>query len=119
MIPMQTVFNLIMDTLKEADIAPVYAEGAYEGSIDGKLIIVKPENATQYLNYSTTVQYYGIICYGRSVSEAVSLFDSVQQAMKSLRFTVMPTYLSNQPYWNSTTHGWQISCSYRNFIKNE
>ena len=45
---MQTVFNLIMDTLKEANIAPVYALGSYEGSIDGKLIIVKPENATQY-----------------------------------------------------------------------
>lgn len=116
---MQTVFNLIMDTLKEANIAPVYALGAYEGSIDGKLIIVKPENATQYLYYSTTIQYYGIICYGRSVSEAVSLLDDVERAMKKLRFTVMPTHRIDQPFWNSTTHGWQVSCSYRNFIKNE
>lgn len=115
---MQTVYNLIMQTLKDAKIAPVYALGAYEGSIDGKLIIVKPGNATQYMFYSTTVQYYDILCYGRTASEAISLLDSVKEAMKALRFTVMPTYTQQSPWWNNTTHGWRLDCTYRNYIKN-
>lgn len=108
-----------MQTLKDANIAPVYALGAYEGSIDGKLIIVKPNATNQYLNYSTTIRYFDILCYGRSVSEAVSLYDDVQRVMETLKPTVMPTYTSYIPYWNNTTHGWRLDCVYRNFAKNE
>lgn len=116
---MKVVFNLIMKTLQEANIAPVYALGAHKGSIDGRMIVVKPDNATQLMNYSTTIQYFDILCYGRTASEAVDLADKVQEAMRSLQFTVMPTYTTQTPYWDSTTHGWQISCVYRNLIKNK
>lgn len=116
---MKLVFNLIMETLQEAEIAPVYALGAHKGSIDGRMIVVKPESATQFMNYTTTVQYFDILCYGRTASEAVDLADKVQEAMQSLKFTVMPTYTTQVPYWDSTTHGWQISCVYRNFVKNK
>lgn len=116
---MQEVYNLIMQTLKDADIAPVYALGAYEGSIDGRLIIVEPQSARQYMNYSTTIRYFNILCYGRTASEAVKLCDDVQEAMKALRFTVMPTYTQNAPYWNNTTHGWRLDCIYRNYAKND
>lgn len=115
---MKLVFNLIMKTLQEAEIAPVYALGAHKGSVDGRMIVVKPEAATQFMNYTTTVQYFDILCYGRTASEAVDLADKVQEAMQSLKFTVMPTYTTQVPYWDSTTHGWQISVVYRNFVKN-
>lgn len=116
---MQTVYNLILQTLKDAEIAPVYALGAYEGSIDGRLIIVKPDTTNQYMNYSTTIRYFDILCYGRTVSEAMNLVDDVQKAMEAIKPTVMPTYVSRSPYWNSTTHGWRLDCVYRNYAKNE
>lgn len=116
---MKVIFDLILRTLKEADIAPVYALGAHLGSIDGKTIIVKPESATQYLNYSTTIRYFDILCYGRTASEAVALHDQVRDVMESLKPTVMPTYTTLQPYWNSTVHGWQMSCVFRNYAKNK
>lgn len=116
---MKVVFDLIMSTLKEANIAPVYALGAHRGSVDGKTIVVKPESGVQYMNYSTTVRYFDVLCYGRTASEAVELSDQVRAAMEVLKFTVMPTYTTNMPYWDSTSHGWQISVVYRNYAKNE
>lgn len=116
---MKVVFDLIMSTLKDANIGEVYALGAHRGSVDGRVMVVKPESAVQYMNLSTTIRYFDILCYGRTASEAVSLADDVQAAMKTLRFTVMPTYTTRTPYWDNTSHGWQISCVYRNFAKNE
>lgn len=115
---MKVVFDLILQTLQEANIAPVYALGAHQGVIDGKLIVVKPASSTQYLNYSTTVQYFEILCYGRTISETVNLFEQVKQAMKSLEMTVMPTFLTNTPFYESNVKGWQISSTYRNYVKN-
>lgn len=115
---MRVVFDLILQTLKDANIAPTYALGAHLGSVDGRVIVVKPESASQYMNYSTTIQYYNILCFGRTASEAIKLCDDVQEAMKTIRPTVMPTYTSRNPYWNNTSHGWQMSCVYRNYIKN-
>lgn len=116
---MKVVFDLIMRTLKEANIAPVYALGAHRGSVDGKTIVVKPESAVQYMNLSTTIRYFNILCYGRTASEAVELCDQVQEAMETLKFTVMPTHTIRNPYWDNTSHGWQTSCVYRNFAKNK
>ena len=115
---MKVVYNLIMDTLKTANIAPVYALGSHQGRIDSQIIVVRPASAMQYMNYSTTIQYYDVLCYGRTVSETIDLFDKVQEAMKSLMFTVMPTYMQNTPFYDSDVHGWQISGTYRNYIKN-
>ena len=115
---MKQVYELILNHLIEADIAPVYALGAHKGIIDGKVIIVEPGSATQYMNYSTTVQYYQVACYGRTASEVVELLDEVQEAMKGLMFTVMPTYMQNIPYYDSNVKAWQISGTYRNFVKN-
>lgn len=116
---MKVVFDLIMRTLKEANIGEVYALGAHRGSVDGKTIVVKPESSSQYMNYTTTVRYFDILCYGRTASEAVSLSDDVKEAMEALKYTVMPTYVTRTPYWDNTSHGWMISCVYRNFAKNK
>ena len=115
---MKTVFELILQTLKEANIGPVFALGAHPGVIDGKLIVVKPASAAQYMNFSTTIQYFEILCYGRTISEAVNLFEDVKQAMKSLEMTVMPTFLTGTPFYESNVKGWQISSTYRNYVKN-
>ena len=115
---MKVVFDLIVQTLKEANIAPVYALGAYQGVIDGRVIVVKPSSASQYMNYSTTVQYFNILCYGRTISETMSLFEDVKIAMKDLEMTVMPTYFVQSPYYDSNVKAWQISGTYRNYVKN-
>ena len=116
---MKVVFDLIMRTLKEANIATVYALGAHRGSVDGKTIVVKPESGVQYMNLSTTVRYFDVLCYGRTASEAVQLSDEVQEVMDTLKFTVMPTYTTRTPFWDSTSHGWCISCVYRKYAKNK
>lgn len=115
---MKQVYELILSHLKEADIAPVYALGAHKGIIDGKVIVVKPASAMQYMNYSTTVQYFEIACYGRTASEVIDLLDEVQEAMKGLMFTVMPTYMQSVPYYDSNVKSWEIGGTYRNFVKN-
>ena len=115
---MKVVFDLIIQTLKAAKIAPVYALGAHQGVIDGKTIVVKPASATQYMSFSTTIQYFDIQCYGRTISESMSLFEEVKTAMKSLEMTVMPTFLSSSPYYDSNVKAWQISGTYRNYVKN-
>lgn len=115
---MKVVFDLIMKTLKDANIAEVYALGAHRGSVDGRTIVVKPESAVQYMNLSTTIRYFDVMCYGRTASEAVQLMDEANAVMETLKFTVMPTYTTNSPYWDNTSHGWMISTVYRNYAKN-
>lgn len=115
---MKIVFDLIIQTLKEADIAPVYALGAHKGVIDEGTIVVKPASATQFMNFSTTIQYFDILCYGRTISETVDVFEKVKQAMKSLEMTVMPTFLTSTPFYESNVKGWQIVSTYRNYVKN-
>ena len=115
---MKVVYKLILDTLKAANIAPVYSLGSHKGVIDGKTIVVRPANATQYMNYSTTIQYFDVLCYGRTVSEAIDLFEQVQEAMKSLQVTVMPTYMQQTPFYETNVKAWEISGTYRNYVKN-
>lgn len=115
---MKVVFDLILKTLKDADIASVYALGAHKGVIDGPTIIVKPNSASQYRNYSTTIQYFEVMCYGRTISESIKLLDDVTEAMDSLQFTVMPTFIRSTPWFDSNVQGWETSGTYRNFVKN-
>lgn len=115
---MKVVFDLIVQTLKAANIAPVYALGAHQGIIDGKVIVVKPSSSSQYMSFSTTIQYFDIQCYGRTISEAMTLFEDVKVAMKELEMTVMPTYLTASPYYDSNVKAWQIAGTYRNYVKN-
>lgn len=116
---MKVVFDLILSTLKNADIAPVYVQGAHKGIIDTPTIIVNPSSTRQYMTYTTTVRYFEIACYGRTVSEAVTLMDEVRETMETLKFTVMPTYITSIPYFDSTVKAWQMSGTYRNYAKNK
>lgn len=116
---MKVVLDLILKTLKDANIAPVYALGAHKGIIDGPTIVVKPNTTNQYRGYTTTIRYFEIRCYGRTSSEAVKLMDDVETAMEQLKFTVMPTYMRSIPYYEANVKAWEIGGVYRNFAANK
>ena len=115
---MKNIFDLILKTLSDAKIAPVYALGAHKGVIDGPTIVVKPSTSNQYRSYSTSIRYFDIMCYGRTISESLALLDTVEETMKSLQFTVMPTFIRSTPWFDSNVQGWETAGTYRNFAKN-
>ena len=116
---MKLILDLICKTLKDAEIASVYIMGAHKGIIDGPTIVVVPNATGQYMTFTTTIRYFEIRCYGRTTSEAVELMDRVQDAMETLKFTVMPTYIRRVPYYEANVKAWEISGTYRNFAKNK
>lgn len=115
---MKVILDLICKTLKDANIAPVYIQGAHKGIIDQPTIIVKPDSTMQYMSYTTTVRYFDVVCYGRNMTETVKLMDDVQAVMETLKFTVMPTYMRSIPFYEANVKAWQLSGTYRNFAKN-
>lgn len=97
----------------------VYAPGSHKGDVDEPYVVVKPLNSDKYINFSTTIRYYDVMYYGRTVTECEELRIKAEFLMKDLQPTIMPTYSTTEPFYDDTVKGWMSSSMYRNYRKIE
>ena len=58
---MLAVFELLYQTLKNSGI-DVYVSGAHKGLCASPYVVIKAAEATQYRRFTTTIQYYDVMC---------------------------------------------------------
>lgn len=82
-------------------------------------VVIKDATTSQYLNYSSTVTYYDIMCYVPKdrFSTLEPFVESVKEAMKELNPMIRPTYSQTQSYYDDSVKGYMISIQYKNYRK--
>lgn len=97
----------------------VYAAGAHKGQIINPYIVVKPGMAQRYMNYSSVIQYYDILVYGRTITESVRIMNEINEKMKKMRPMIVCTFNSTEPFYDDDIRGYMVSAEYRNMKKIE
>lgn len=95
----------------------VFAPGAHKGSCTEPYVVVKKLADSRYLEYSSTITYYDVLCYGRTFSECEYFTEKVKESMKGLTFTVMPTYDITEAFFDEDVGAYMKSITYRNYKK--
>lgn len=95
----------------------VFATGAHKGQVSSPYIVVKPTRANRYLQYSSVIQYYDILIYGRTLTETNKLANEVDKKMEQLRPMIVCTYNRQEAFYDDDVKGYMISMEYRNMKK--
>ena len=103
----------IMDFLLKENYS-VFAAGAHKGQVLNPYIVVKPTRAQQYMQYSSIIQYYELLYYGRTLTEVVNLQLTVDEKMKEMRPMIVCTHNTTEPYYDDIIKGYMVSTEYRN-----
>lgn len=106
----------MITSLKEDGIS-AYAPGAKTGECVSPYVVVKPLNSMRYQNFSSTVDYYDVLCYAKTVSGVLELKTQVKQVLKTLEPSVGTTYTETEPFYDETVHAWMSSMMYQNYKK--
>lgn len=110
------IWQSIIEILKTEKI-PAYPPGVKTGKCTFPYVVVKPLNGSQYQNYSSTVQYYDILCYAKTISELENICKQAKGGMEKIAPTIKPTYIQSEPFFDSDIEAWMSSMTYRNFKK--
>ena len=97
----------------------VYFPAQKVGECLSPYVVVKDATTSQYLEYSSTVTYYDIMCYTPKdhFSELEPFVESVKVAMKELVPMIKPTYSQTQSYYDDSVKAHMISVQYKNYRK--
>ena len=106
-------FEDIMDFLLSENYS-VFAAGAHKGQVTSPYIVVKPTRANRYMQYSSIIQYYDLLYYGRTLTETVRLQLEVDERMKKMRPMIVCTHNMTEPFYDDTIKGYMTSTEYRN-----
>lgn len=106
-------FEDIMDFLLSENYS-VFAAGAHKGQVTSPYIVVKPTRANRYMQYSSIIQYYDLLYYGRTLTETIKLQIEVDEKMKEMRPMIVCTYNSVEPFFDDIIKGYMTSTEYRN-----
>lgn len=97
----------------------VYFPAQKVGECLSPYVVVKDATTSKYLEYSSTVTYYDIMCYipKDHFSELEPFVGSVKVAMKGLVPMIKPTYSQTQSYYDDSVKAHMISVQYKNYRK--
>ena len=97
----------------------VYFPAQKVGECLSPYVVVKDATTSKYLEYSSTVTYYDIMCYTPKdhFSELEPFVESVKVAMKGLVPMIKPTYSQTQSYYDDSVKAHMISVQYKNYRK--
>lgn len=95
----------------------VFAAGVHKGQVTSPYVVVKPTRGIKLFNYSSVIQYYDILIYGRTLTETVRLADEINKKMEQLRPMIICTYNQTEPFYDDDVKGFMISTEYRNVKK--
>lgn len=108
----------IYDCLKSAGI-DVYLSGQHKGECRSNYVVVKPGIVTKYLQLSTNIAYYELLCYVPADYPArIEHFkDQVKTAMLNISPMVKPSNMETNPYFDEAVKGWMVDITYQNYRK--
>ncbi len=112
------IYDLIFDTLKRNGFN-VYAPNAHKGECIEPYIVVKESDTNQYVNYSTNITLYDIMCYAKNYTDCLKLKEKVKETMKKAEPSVKPTYTETAAFFDDSVKGYMSSVEYRNYTKQE
>lgn len=97
----------------------VYFPAQKVGECLSPYVVVKDATTSQYLDYSSTVTYYDLMCYTPKdhFSGLEPFVESVKMAMKKLVPMIKPTYSQTQSYYDDSVKAHMISVQYKNYRK--
>ena len=97
----------------------VYFPAQKVGECLSPYVVVKDATTSKYLEYSSTVTYYDLMCYTPKdhFSELEPFVESVKVAMKGLVPMIKPTYSQTQSYYDDSVKAHMISVQYKNYRK--
>ena len=97
----------------------VYFPGQHQGECTEPYVVVKGATNTQFRQYSSTVQYYDLLCYvpKEHFSTLYPYVDSIKAAMKELVPMIKPAYYDTAPFYDDGIKGHMVSIQYINYRK--
>lgn len=97
----------------------VYFPAQKVGECLSPYVVVKDATTSQYLEYSSTVTYYDLMCYipKDHFSNLEPFVESVKVAMGELVPMIKPTYSQTQSYYDDSVKAHMISVQYKNYRK--
>lgn len=97
----------------------VYFPNQKSGECTSPYVVVRTETTSQFMEYSSTQTFYGILCYipKDHYSEVEPFVDGVAEALKELRPMIKPTNNQTTPFYDETVKGWMASIGYVNYRK--
>lgn len=97
----------------------VYFPAQKVGECLSPYVVVKDATTSQYLDYSSTVTYYDLMCYipKDHFSDLEPFVESVKVAMKKLVPMIKPTHSQTQSYYDDSVKAHMISVQYKNYRK--
>ena len=108
----------IYDCLKTAGI-DVYFPGQHKGDCRSNYVVVKPGAVTKYMQFSTNVAYYELLCYSPAdhPSETDKFKDQVKTSMLTIHPKVRYANMETAPYFDDSVKGWMVDITYQNYRK--
>ena len=112
------IYNLIFNHLKNSGFK-VFAPNAHKGECVEDYLVLKELATTQYINYSTQIILYDVLCYSKNYTDCIKLKSAVREKMKQLEFTVMPTDNEQEAFFDDSVKGYMSSIEFRNYKKRD
>lgn len=95
----------------------VYFPAQKTGECLSPYVVVKEVTTSQYLDYSSTITYYDIMCYipKNHYSQVEPFMERVKGAMKELLPMMKPTYSETQSFYDDSVKAHMKSVQYKNY----
>lgn len=97
----------------------VYFPAQHQGECIAPYVVVKGNVQTQFRQYSSTTQYYDLLCYvpKEKFSTLYPFVDSIKAAMKELVPMIKPAYYDTSAFYDDEVKGHMVSIQYLNYRK--
>lgn len=97
----------------------VYFPNQKFGECTSPYVVIRTETTSQFMEYSSTQTFYGILCYipKNHYSTLDPFVDGVVETLKGIRPMLKPTYNRTAPFFDETVQGWMVSLEYVNYRK--
>lgn len=111
------MLNAIYKFLKQNGF-DVYFPSQKEGECTSPYIVIKDAASSKFLDFSSTVHYYDIMCYvpHNQFSKLSGFVEDVAQAMKGIQ-SVKTTYTRTASTYDDSVKAYMISETYRTYKK--
>lgn len=108
------IYELIFDLLKENGFN-VFAPNTHQGECINDYLVVKETVANKFVNYSSQIVLYDILCYAKNYTDCLRLKEKVRETMLEIQHTVKPTDNETEPFFDNDVKGYMTSVEYRNY----
>lgn len=105
-------------TLEKAGLDPYYPTQK-KGECTSPYVVVRNSASSQFLNTSSTINYYDLMCYvpQSSYSQLEVFLERVKRAMSELSPGIQPTFTQTPSFYDESVKAHMVSIQYKNYRK--